>query len=239
MFDLYLTSPYVPFTVALALLFGLLCLELLLAFMGGTILGGDADAELDLEVDFDAPDLDALDVDLGDIDVDLADVGEPEVSTGTSAASPLFWLGIGKMPFMIWLAAALMGFGAAGFALQSTLNAAFGFALPALLAALPSAFGAVWFARTFGSVFTRLLPKTETAALSGRHLGRRMGTVSQGTARRGSPAEVKVIDRYGNTHYLRGEPLKDEDEIVAGTEVLVLRHKREKGYRLVPLGYES
>ena len=31
-------------------------------------------------------------------------------------------------------------------------------------------------------------------------------------------------------------PVKDDDEIHAGTEVLVLRHRLEEGYRLVPLG---
>ncbi|MEO0567599.1 MAG: OB-fold-containig protein [Pseudomonadota bacterium] len=240
MFDLYLTGPFVPFTVALALLFALLFVELLMIAFGATMLGGEADAELDVDVDISAPDLDALDVDLDGVDPEMLDLGEPEVDVATTpSASPASWLGIGKMPFLIWVAVVLLGFGATGYALQSTLAGLIGLTLPAIVAAVPAGVVAVWFAKTFGAAFARILPKTETEALSARHLGRRLGTVSQGIARRGSPAEVKVTDRFGNTHYLRGEPLKDCEEITAGTEVLVLRHKREEGYRLVPIGPSS
>ncbi|MEO1024664.1 MAG: OB-fold-containig protein [Pseudomonadota bacterium] len=238
MFDLYLTEPFVPFTIALALLFGLLALELILALLGGTLLGLGADADLDLDLDVDAPDLGDLDIDFGDADPELFDFAEPEtdVPTGDAiAAGPAAWLGMGKVPVLIWVAAVLLGFGVVGVVIQSVASGVFA-PLPAMIAAIPAGIAALWFARTFGAGFARVLPKTESTALSNRHLGRRTGVVTQGVARRGKPSEVRVTDRHGNTHYLRGEPLKDEDEISAGTEVLVLRHKREDGYRLVPLG---
>ena len=147
MFDLYLTEPFVPFTIALALLLGLLVLELFLALLGGTLLGLGADADLDVDMDIDAPDL--------------------------------------------------------------------------------------------GEVFARLLPKTETTAMSERHLGRRIGVVSQGTAKRGMPAEVRVTDHHGNMHYLRAEPVRDSDEIPQGSRVLVLRHRFDQGYRITALGPEA
>ena len=240
MFDLYLTAPFVPFTVALALLFGLLGLELILGLLGGTLLGLGADTELDLDVE--APDLADLDIDFGDADADLYDLADPGTETQApevAASGPTAWLGIGKVPILIWSAAFLTAFGISGLALQTLSNGLIGGALPATLAVPPAALVGLWFARTFGAVFARLLPKTETTALSSRHLGRRTGIVTQGTARRGNPSEVKVTDRHGNTHYLRGEPLKDEDEIPAGTLVLVLRHRLEDGYRLVPLGPET
>ncbi len=243
MFDLYLTEPFVPFTIALALLFGLLALELVLALLGGTLLGMGADAEIDVDLDIDAPDLGDLDIDFGEADLELFDFAEPELELEIEAPSaeavspgPASWLGIGKVPTLIWIAAVLLGFGVSGVALQGFFRATLGVALPATLVALPAALAGVWFARQFGAVFASLLPKTETSALSARHLGRRIGVVTQGTAKRGKPTEVKVKDRHGNTHYLRGEPLKDDDEITAGTEVLVLRHRLEEGYRLVPLG---
>lgn len=243
MFDLYLTGPFVPFTISLALLFGLLALEIVLGLLGGTLLGlgADADMDLDLDVDVDMPDIGDLDIDFGDADPHLFDFAEPEVDAELPEADmpqtgPASWLGIGKMPVLIWIAALLLGFGVTGFALQSMFTSTFGYSLPASLAAFPALIAGIWFARTFGAGFARALPKTETTAMSERHLGRRTGVVTQGTARRGSPSEVKVQDRHGNTHYLRGEPLKDDDEIAAGTEVLVLRHRFEEGYRLVPLG---
>lgn len=244
MFDLYLTGPFVPFTIALALLFGLLALEIVLGLLGGTLLGLGAEADMDLDVDFDMPDIGDLDIDFGDADPHLFDFAEPEVDAELPEADmpqtgPASWLGVGKMPVLIWIAALLLGFGVSGFAIQSVLNGVFSFALPASIAAIPAALAGVWFAKTFGAGFARLLPKTETTAMSERHLGRRTGVVTQGVAKRGRPSEVKVKDRHGNTHYLRGEPLKDEDEIPAGTEVLVLRHRFEEGYRLVPLGPET
>ena len=240
MFDLYLTGPYVPFTLSLALLFGLLALELVLALLGGTLLGLGADADMDVDLDIDAPDLGDLDLDFGDADLDAFDFAEADVEVdvetgGAPSAGPASWLGIGKMPVLIWIAAVLLGFGVAGLVLQSLATGVFGTALPALLIALPAGIAGIWFARHFGAAFARLLPKTETTAVSERFLGRRTGIVTQGTARRGAPSEVKVADRHGNTHYIRGEPLKDDIEIPMGTEVLVLRHKIDQGYRLVPI----
>ncbi len=240
MFDLYLTGPYVPFTLSLALLFGLLALELLLALLGATLLGLGADADMDIDLDIDAPDLGDLDLDFGDADLDAFDFAEAdvdiEVETGAaSVAGPASWLGIGKMPVLIWIAAVLVGFGISGLVLQSLVMGLLGSALPAGLAVLPAAIIGIGFAKRFGTAFARLLPKTETTAVSEKFLGRRTGVVTQGTARRGTPSEVKVTDRHGNTHYIRGEPLKDDIEIPAGTEVLVLRHKLNEGYRLVPI----
>lgn len=245
MFDLYLTEPFVPFTIALALLFGLLALELVLALIGGTLLGLGADADLDVDLDIDAPDIGEFDIDFGDADPHLFDFAEPELdaeidveapSAENIPPGPASWLGIGKVPTLIWIAAVLLGFGVTGVVLQNLTTLLLGTTFPAALAAIPAALAGIWFAKQFGMVFARMLPKTETTALSNRHLGRRTGVVTQGTAKRGKPTEVKVTDRYGNIHYLRGEPLKDDDEIPAGTEVLVLRHRLEQGYRLVPLG---
>jgi len=134
------------------------------------------------------------------------------------------------------LGTVLAGFGLAGITLQQVIAAVFSTALPAWLAALPAAIGSLWFAGRFGAVFARLLPKDETQSVSERHLGRRKGVVSQGTAARGRPAEVRVSDRFGNTHYLRAEPLRDDVSIAQGTEVIVLRQRYDEGYRIVALG---
>ncbi|WP_300034539.1 OB-fold-containig protein [uncultured Roseobacter sp.] len=242
MFDLFLTEPLVPFTLSLALLFGLLALEALLLLIGGSLLG--AGAEADVDVDFGAVDLADLNLDLdaADLaDVELADIdADYDAGAGAGAAAgPAAWLGFGKVPVMIWIAALLLGFGLSGLVVQQLALSVSGAPLLASVAIVPASIAGVWFARQFSVVFARLLPKTETTALSARHLGRRTGRVTQGTARRGSPAEVRVTDRYGNVHYLRGEPLKDDEPIPAGSEVLVLRHRRDQGYRLVPLAADA
>ena len=246
MFDLYLTEPFVPFTIALALLFGLLALELLLALLGGTLLGLGADADVDLDID--APDLGDLDIDLGDPDFGDFDLGDTDLDLDADVdsdidtnigAGPASWLGMGKVPVLIWFASILVSFGITGIVIQTFANSTLGFSLPAYLVAVPAGVAAIWFARRFGEVFARLLPKTETTAMSERHLGRRVGVVSQGTAKRGMPAEVRVTDRHGNLHYLRAEPVRDSEEIPQGTRVLVLRHRFDHGYRITALGPEA
>lgn len=240
MFDMFLTAEYLPFTTALALLFGLMLMELLFALMGGTLLGMGADAD-GPDIDIGAPDVGDLDIDFDGLDVDAAEVEVPtfeevDAPDGASgAAGAAAWLGFGKMPALIWLGSVLMAFGIAGIALQGMAGAVLGGPLTAGIVAVPAGVFALWFTRGFGALFARLIPKTETEAVSERHLGRRTGVVTQGTAARGRPAEVRVTDRFGNTHYLRAEPLDDRKAIAQGTEVLVLRHRYEGGYLLVPL----
>ncbi|MEM6658210.1 MAG: OB-fold-containig protein [Pseudomonadota bacterium] len=236
MFDFLLEGAFAPFTFALALLFGLLMLELVALVLGGSLMAGEGEVDLDL---VDAPDLDIGDFDLNvDADVDLGDFELAEVEADVAqapTAGPMAWLGIGKMPVMIWLVVLLAGFGLSGIGLQLALRDVLGFDLPSWMAALPAAAFGLWFARGFGGVFARLLPKTETEAMSERMLARRRGVITQGTASRGRPAEVRVMDRFGNTHYLRAEPLQDADALDQGTEVLVLRDRRRDRFVLVGL----
>ncbi|WP_170409520.1 OB-fold-containig protein [Ruegeria arenilitoris] len=236
MFDFLHEGAFVPFTLALALLFGLLGLELIALVLGGSLMAGEAEVDLDV---VDGPDLDIGDFDLDvDADVDLGEFELAEVEAdapGAAPSGPLAWLGIGKVPFMIWLAVLLAGFGLSGIGLQLALRDLLGFDLPSWMAALPAGAFALWFARGFGGVFARLLPKTETEAMSERMLARRRGVITQGTASRGRPAEVRVTDRFGNSHYLRAEPLQDKDALKQGTEVLVLRDRRRDRFVLVGL----
>jgi hypothetical protein len=254
MFDLILSDGMFPFALSLTLLFGLLALEVVFGLLGGTLLGSGADG-LDMDAPdpgLEMPDLAEMDIDLGlegtDIDIGDLELADPDLHLDTGAADTALpdgvpgglgtaagWLGLGKMPALIWLAAILLAFGLSGLVIQVAASSVFGVVLPAWLAALPAAAAALWFARQFGTLFARLLPKIETEALSERHLGRRTGLVTQGTASRGRPAEVRVTDRYGNYHYLRAEPLRDDAQIPQGTEVVVLRHRYERGYLLVAL----
>ena len=246
MIDFLFESAVAPFTVALGILAGLLVLELMALLVGGSLFGGESDAGADFDADV-GLDVD-LDVDAGldmeaafdaDLEADLAG-GELAELPETTAAAPVNprltgWLGLGKMPFLIWLATMCLSFGLSGLGLQTGLRDFLGFTLPAGLASLPALFVALWFTRGFGAWFARVLPQTETSALSESSLGRRRGVVTQGTAARGRPAEVRVMDGYGNAHYLRAEPMSEGDEISAGTEVLVIRDRRAKAYVLVPV----
>ena len=166
MTDLLLDGAFAPFTMALALLLGLVGMEVLALLLGGSLLAGDSDAdldgpggvELDADLDIGGVDLDALDgVDLDALDIDGLDGLEadapataPEISGGGGVLS---WLGIGRMPFLIWLGSALMAFGLSGMALQLSLRDLFQIFAPAGLVSLPAGVFALWFARGFGAAF--------------------------------------------------------------------------------------
>lgn len=223
MVDVFLSAPLAPFSLALALLAGLLALELVLALVGGSILGAGAEAP-----DLDAPDLDAPDLDTPDIDT-------PETGAAATPSAAASALGLGRAPFLIWLAALLLGFGASGLAIQTLATATLTAPLPALAAVPLALLPALASARGLTGMLSRLVPGTETQSVSESHLGRREGLVTQGTAARGRPAEVRVTDRHGNTHYLRAEPMQDDATIEQGRRVLVLRDRRARAWRLIAL----
>lgn len=230
MLDFLLSPAVVPFSIALGLLAGLLLLEIAALVMGGSVLGsGGEDVDLDAPAGFDPgfdlddlPDLGKIDMgglDPADLDLGNGDTPVPAPTGGGVADA----LGLGKVPVLIWLAALLAGFGLSGYVLQSVTANIIGAPLPALVAVLPAGVIGVWFARAYGGLLARLIPKTETSVRSDAMLNRRQGVVSQGTARRNAPAEVRVLDGYGNFHFIRAEPLDANDAIPAGTDVLVLR----------------
>jgi len=208
MTDIIFNTQSYPFTLALTLVAGLFLLEIIMLVLGGSFLSMEADApELDLDADFD--------IDL-DVEPDLA----PDLSI---APSGLF--GLKEVPFMMWLVSFLTMFGLAGLVLQSSLNATFGAPLPAILAALIALPAGLFGARFIARVIARIMPKHESEAMRTRYLGGHHGTITQGVAKRGKPAEAKIKDRFGNFHYLRVEPLDDADVIPQGAAVHVIRRK--------------
>jgi len=212
--DLLFSPNMQPFAISLGLVLGMVVLEMVLMLMGISILGGDGDASLDAEPDFD---VDAgLDAEPGiDADLDGAD--------GASGVGALAWLGLGDAPFAIWFAGFLTAFGLIGYALQGVLNGVIGAPLPALIASLVALPFALAVTARLARFFGRLVPKFESTAISSRSFGGRRGVITVGTARRGHPAQARIKDGYGNTHYTMVEPLNDSDAFSQGTEIATVR----------------
>lgn len=217
--DLFFSANMQPFAIALGVVLGMLVLELVLMLMGISILGGESDVSIDVEpgLDVDA----GIDAEVG-IETDL-DGPDPVAGETAGVGGMLSWLGLTEAPLAIWLAGFLTAFGLSGYALQGILNAVIGAPLPALLAsviALP--FGLAIGAR-FARLIGRLMPKLETTAISSRSYGGRRGVITVGTARRGNPAQARLTDGYGNSHYTMVEPMKDGDAFPQGTEIATIR----------------
>ena len=217
MTEIFLNAQSYPFSIALTLVFGLFLLEIITLIFGGSFLSMEGDAP-DLDVDLDAD----FDIELdADLDVDL------DVDSGLAVAPSGFlgWIGVKDVPFMMWFVSFLTMFGLFGLVLQSVLSGIFGAALPAILASLVALPVGLFGARFIAGIIARIMPKHESEAMRTRYLGGHHGTITQGIAKRGKPAEAKIQDRFGNFHYLRVEPLDDADEIPQGSAVHVIRRK--------------
>ncbi len=242
--EFILTAQNLPFAVALAVMLVIAALEGALTLLGigfSSVLDNlvpdgfgdvDLDGDLDLDVDTDL-DVDAdLDFDAdGDLDApgnidpgaqvhgggDLGEIG------ATSALSKLLgWLCVGKVPVLVLLVVALTTFGFAGLALQGLVSSIFGFLLPAWIAWLPAFAVALPTTRLIGTGLARLVPKDETSAVSRRSFVGRIATVTLGAARCGEPAQARVRDQYGRTHYVMVEPDGDGEVFETGSEVLLV-----------------
>lgn len=224
MYTLFTSAGAVPFSIALAVVAGLFLLEIATALLGGSILGVGTDApDVDVDLDFDF----SADVEVGlDITdgVDGVDVPEADASTG----GIFTWIGARDVPILIWLVSFLTMFGLAGLILQSVSNALIGGMLSPLVAMVIVFMPALAVTRIIANWVALIMPKTETTALRARHLGGYHGTITQGTASRGKPAEVKIKDRHDNIHYLRVEPLHDDVSFPQGAEVTLIRKRGDK-----------
>lgn len=232
MFDVFFEAQSLPFAVALTVVAALFALELLSALVGFSFLGAGAEgADLDLDLDVDA-DFDlatglgsAVDIDLDAPDVDL---DGPGAMDATAPSGLLSWLGVRGVPFLIWFVSLLTLFGLCGLLLQTGLTAMFGKGLSPLAASVLALFPALAGTRILSNWVALLMPKTETTALRSRHLGGYSGTITQGQAARGRPAEAKIKDRFGNTHYLRVEPLEDDATFDQGSDVTIIRKRGDQ-----------
>ncbi len=254
MFDLLSQEGLRPFLISAVLVMGLLGLEIVLMMLG---LSGGSEADVpeietgEIEADFagmGAGEIAAeMDIDPGvaaQIEAELTaqgvspdlDADSPAPAGSTSAiGTALDLLGMRLLPLSVSLALFAACFTAAGLFTQVLLHGLMGVMLPLTVMVPAALVAAAIGTRKLSRFIVRLIPRDETSAISERSLGRRRGIVTVGTARGGQPAEVKVIDGYGNFHYLMVEPLSADDEIPEGSEVLVLR-LRGGEYRLVQIG---
>lgn len=198
-----------PFAIA----FGAMLLLALIQIIGvGDLF--DLDTDLDIDADLDSP---------ADFD------GSASIMGGITTL-----LGLGRVPFLIWLMTFLFLFACIGVALQSFAGDLIGAPLDALLAAVIT-FGATLPATaTLVRPLGRIMPQDETSAVGIDSLVGRRATITTGQARQGYPARSKVRDRHGQTHHVMVEPHEATSEFHEGDEVLLVRREGQTFYG-VPL----
>jgi hypothetical protein len=139
-------------------------------------------------------------------------------------------LGLGRVPFLIWLAALLFVFASVGVIGQGVIASLIGAPLSAGWAALAAGAAALPLNSMAMRPLAAILPQDETSAVSPDALVRRDAEIQIGTARAGSPARAKVIDRHGQAHFVMVEPHDAASELQAGDTVLLVRREGQTFY---------
>ena len=126
--------------------------------------------------------------------------------------------GFGGVPLLMLLVVFLAAFGLIGLAVQQ----AFGPYSPGLASAVAAA-GALPATGIGARGLARIMPRDETTAVSLDTLVGKRGTITIGTARRGSPAQARVKDVHGQPHYVMVEPHDEAHTLAEGETVLLIR----------------
>ncbi|MCF6218525.1 MAG: YqiJ family protein [Gammaproteobacteria bacterium] len=186
----------IPFSVALALMIGITVLEgvaLLIGFALFSTIG---------------PLLPGVNVD---------------VKTSSFSSRTLGWLRIGQVPLLMLLVVFLTAFGLIGLTLQSFAQSMTGSLLPAALISIPALLLSLPIVRVLGGALHKMIPRDETDAVTEESLVGRIATITLGTAFVDKPAEAKVRDLHGTTHYVMVEPDAKGKLFTSSHSILLVR----------------
>ncbi|ERK15404.1 hypothetical protein L580_3049 [Serratia fonticola AU-P3(3)] len=149
---------------------------------------------------------------------DAAIDSHPDITLGENVfAQGLSWLHIGRLPLLVIIVLFLGGFSLSGLILQWLA----GGELPVWLAVIVAFIVAVFSVRWCGRGIARYLPRDESSAVSTDSFIGRMAIMTGATATAGSPAEARLTDEHGRTHYILIEPDEADAAFVRGAKVLV------------------
>lgn len=150
--------------------------------------------------------------------IDAAFSAHPDITLGENVfAHGLSWLHIGRLPLLVILVLFLGGFSLTGLVLQWLA----GGELPAWLAVIAAFIASIFSVRWCGRGVARYLPRDESSAVSIDSFVGRLAIMTGATATAGSPAQAKLTDEHGRTHYILIEPDEADVCFARGDKVLV------------------
>lgn len=206
MLDFIAAGANAPFTFSLVLMVLITALEFI-----GLLLGlGFSQFFDNLLPDVEAP---------GELGMD-ADAHVPTLSV------VLTWLRVGQMPILILLIVFLTVFGLFGLGLQSMWSAFVGALMPRSIAVVLALCATIPCFRVVSGLLVRIAPRDETSAVSDTTFIGRVATITLGVAAKNSPAEARLEDQYGQTHYIMVVPDNEGDSFSQGEQVLVVQKKQ-------------
>ena len=149
---------------------------------------------------------------------------------GGLADGLLLFLGIGRVPFMIWLASFLLLFAALGVGIQALADNLLGAPFDRWLAAVLAAGAALPVTGVLVRPLAAILPGDETSAVGLDSLVGRRARIMTGRAAAGHPARAQVHDHFGHSHLVMVEPHEAGSEMLEGDEVLLVRREDQTFY---------
>ncbi len=160
----------------------------------------------------------------GDADID----GDGGVHAhGSIDAGLLSVLGIGRVPFLMWLMLLLTVFGLVGISAQELLLSLTGHVWSAWLVAPAVGLASLPITGLLSRGLGRIIPQDETSAIDVSALVGREAEILVGAAVAGSPARGRVFDHYGQAHNVMVEPDLEGQRFVQGEKVLLVRREGE------------
>jgi len=210
MIEFFLSPSNTPFVIALTIMMAITIIEIISASLGmGLSEMVDSflpEFETDIDVEIDA-----------DVELDVA-AGSP----GDSLVKLLAWFRVGEVPVIMLFIVFLTGFGLSGLIIQFILASIINITLPATLAAIPALLSSIVVVRVCGGILGKYLPKDETYAVSQKSFPGMIATLTLGTAETGKPAEAKLKDQHGQTHYILVEPDNEGEKFKQGDTTIVV-----------------
>lgn len=167
--------------------------------------------------------------DLFDADADFDTDVDPGAAAGVGGAVTTL-LGLGKVPFFVWLISFLFLFAGIGFGIQALADSLLGAPFDPLLAAALSLVATLPVTATLVRPLGAIMPKDETTAVGLDSLLGRRAVIENLRSARGYPARARVRDMHGHTHHVMVEPHEDDSEMLEGDEVLLVRREGQTFY---------
>jgi hypothetical protein len=202
-----------PFTVALLIMIGIAVVELI-ALVAGFGLNAVVDDLLDVPVGEGADGFAGADGVGGGDGVD----GGP----GALGRS-LDWLYVGHLPVLAILIVFLTIFGLLGLTAQGLLRATAGSAAPAFIAVPVVLLASLLPLRLCVRGLAKIFPRDDSSAVDpATFVGATALVVGGGGARAGHPAQARLVDGFGTTHYVLVEPVEADQQLPSDSAVLLV-----------------
>ena len=144
----------------------------------------------------------------------------------------LDWLYIGRIPVLVWLIIFLTTFGLFGLITQSIIFSMTESYFPIWIITPACLILCMPIVRLVSALIAKVLPKDETTAIQTDELIGLVAEIILGEAKLNYPAQAKVKDQHGLTHYIMVEP--ETDIIFTQGQNVILTQRTIIGFQAIP-----